>query len=149
MSFDTSMVAAMLNMRLLTFVRQHDLGWLAQSDGGLQIFPDAPSKVRFADGVFIAKARAPRRPIDGHLRVVPDLVIEVVSPNDNAEDVETKISEYLGAGVKLIWVVYPETRSVHVVRPSGVGSRLTHADTLSGEDVVSGFELPIAEIFDF
>jgi Uma2 family endonuclease len=148
-SYDTSVIGLMLNARLALFVLARRLGWVAQSDAGLQIFPGAPSKVRFADGSFLALSKMPRRPDQGHLRIAPDLVIEVVSPGDIASNVETKVAEYLAAGVTLIWVVYPETKTVHVVRPEGNDTRLTTADTLSGEDVVPGFQMPVAEIFDF
>lgn len=149
MSFETSMIALIINARLVAHVLAHKLGWVAQSDGGLQIFADAPSKVRFADGAFISRERALQRPGDGHLRVAPDLVLEVVSPNDIAGEVDIKVAEYLDAGVRLIWVVYPETKAVHIFRPGGQDSRVAVGGTLSGEDVVPGFELPVAEIFDF
>lgn len=148
-SFETSMIALIINGRLMAHVVANKLGWVAQSDGGLQIFDDAPMKVRFADGAFVSRARSPHRPGDGHLRVAPDLVIEVVSPIDVAAEIDVKVAEYLNAGVRLIWVVYPETRAVNVFRPGGQDSRLTESETLSGEDVVPGFELPVAEIFDF
>ncbi len=147
--FDTSMIALIVNGRLMAHVVANKLGWVAQSDGGLQIFNDAPMKVRFADGAFVSRARSPHRPGDGHLRVAPDLVIEVVSPNDVASEIDVKAAEYLNAGVRLIWVVYPETRAVNIFRPGGQDSRLTEGETLSGEDIVPGFELPVAEIFDF
>ena len=147
--FDTSMIALIVNGRLMAHVVANKLGWVAQSDGGLQIFNDAPMEVRFADGAFVSRARSPHRPGDGHLRVAPDLVIEVVSPNDVASEIDVKVAEYLNAGVRLIWVVYPETRAVNIFRPGGQDSRLTEGETLSGEDIVPGFELPVAEIFDF
>ena len=149
MSIESSMVAAIINGRLIAYVLARKLGWFFQSDGGLQIFKDAPAKVRFADGAFISRSRMPQRPGDGHLRTAPDLVIEVVSPTDEASDIDQKVAEYFEAGMRLVWVVYPRTRSVMVCRPTGNESRLAGGDTLSGEDVVAGFELPVAEIFDF
>jgi Uma2 family endonuclease len=72
-----------------------------------------------------------------------------VSPNDTAEEVDEKNEEYLRAGVLRVWVVYPATRSVTVIRPGGNETRLTSADMLSGEDVLPGFEVPVADLFDF
>ncbi|MGE3073258.1 MAG: Uma2 family endonuclease [Dehalococcoidia bacterium] len=149
MRFESSMIALVINARLVAHVLANRLGWVAQSDGGLQIFANSPTKVRFADGAFISRARAPQRPGDGHLRIAPDLVLEVVSPNDVAGEVDVKVAEYLEAGVRLIWVVYPETKAVHIFRPGGQDSRVTAGGTLSGEDVVPGFELPVSDIFDF
>ena len=148
-SSESSMVALILNARLIAFVLANKLGWMVQADGGLQIFPDTPGKVRFGDGAFISKRRMPERPGAGHLRAAPELVVEVVSPNDTAEEVDEKNEEYLRAGVLRVWVVYPATRSVTVIRPGGNETRLTSADMLSGEDVLPGFEVPVADLFDF
>ena len=149
-SYESSFIGALVNARLMLFVIANKLGWVVQADCGLQIYADDPAKVRFADGAFVSRNRPDASPPGrGHLRAAPDLVLEVVSPNDNAEEVETKLAEYLAAGVRRVWVVYPEARAVHVFRPGGNDSRFTTTDTLSGEDVVPGFELPVAEIFDF
>jgi Uma2 family endonuclease len=148
-SYDTSVIGLVLNARLAMYVLAHKLGWVAQSDAGLQIFDRSPRKVRFADGSFLSITRMPNRPPRGHLRIAPDLTIEIVSPHDEAAEVEQKVAEYFDAGVRLVWVVYPATRSVMVYRPGGKETRLSDSDLLTGEDVVPGFEMPVAEIFDF
>jgi len=71
----------------------------------------------------------------------------VVSPNDLAWEVDLKVTEYLQAGVPLLWVFYPDTRTVSVYRASGKTARLSAEDTLSGEDVLPGFTCPVAEVF--
>lgn len=149
MSIGSSIIATVINARLTLYVLSHRLGWVFQADGGLQIFPGSPTKVRFGDGAFISRARSPQRPDTGHLRVAPELVLEVVSPNDEAADVNEKVREYLAAGVLLVWVVYPESRSIDVYRPSANNTQLSEGDELSGEDVVPGFSMPVREIFDF
>jgi Uma2 family endonuclease len=78
---------------------------------------------------------------------VPDLLIEVVSPNDLAWEVEAKVTEYLRAGVPLLWVFYPDTCTVWVYRASGQVTHLSVEDTLSGEEVLPGFTCPVAEVF--
>lgn len=148
-SIESSMIAAIINGRLIAFVLANRLGWVFQADGGLQIFTSTPERVRFGDGAFISRRRMPERPGHGHLKVAPELVIEVISPNDEAADVNAKVREYLAAGVLLIWVVYPESRSIDIYRASANNSQLSDQDTLTGEDVVPGFELPVSEIFDF
>jgi Uma2 family endonuclease len=148
-SHESSVVALMLSARLALYVLAHRLGWVATTDCGLQIFEDDPSKVRFADGSFISTGRLHHRPADGHLRVAPDLVLEVVSPNDIAADVNRKVREYLAAGVRVVWVVYPETQSVDIYRPDRSDTHLDADGTLSGEDVVPGFSVALAELFDF
>jgi Uma2 family endonuclease len=113
-----------------------------------QIFPDAPNQVRFPDGSFIRRGRLPHDvPPHGHVRIVPDLLIEVMSPNDLAWEVEVKVTEYLRDGVQLLWVFYPDTCTVWVYRASGQVMHLSVADTLSGEEVLPGFTCPVAEVF--
>jgi Uma2 family endonuclease len=83
----------------------------------------------------------------GHCRVAPDLVIEAVSPNDTAYEVEDKIAQWLGAGVRLVWVIYPETQRVQVHRADGTVTKLQSAEQLSGEDVIPGFQCQVAAVF--
>jgi Uma2 family endonuclease len=130
------------------FVDENQLGLMNGSQGSYRIFPGDPNKVRIPDGSFTRKDRL-RSPDgeEGHSRIAPDLVIEVISPNDTGEAIEEKINDYFAAGVPLIWVAYPESRVVQVHRKGGSGTRLTTADTLSGEDILPGFALPIAQLF--
>jgi Uma2 family endonuclease len=125
-----------------------NLGDVFGSDCGYQIFPDDPKRVRFPDASFIARGRLPNNAVpEGHVRIRPDLVVEVVSPNDTAEEVDQKVDEYLQVGVRLVWVVYPSTRSVMVFRADGSVARLRSGDELSGEAVVTDFRCPVARLF--
>jgi Uma2 family endonuclease len=83
----------------------------------------------------------------GHVRVAPDLAIEVVSPNDLFYDVRQKVGEYLNAGVRLVWILNPDKGEVDVYRVDGTYQLLKNGDSLDGEDVVPGFVVPLAEIF--
>ncbi len=147
-SIESSIIAAAVNARLALCVLAQRLGWVFQADGGLQIFAGNPGKVRFGDGAFISRGRSPERPGHGHLRVAPELVIKVISPNDEAADVNAKVREYLGAGVLLVWVIYPDSRSIDVYRASAHNSQLAEGDELSGEDVVPGFSMPVRDVFE-
>ena len=83
----------------------------------------------------------------GWLEVAPDLAVEVVSPNDSSSDVTDKVGAYLNAGVRLVWVVYPRKRQVHVHQPGG-DVRIVFGDgALDGEQVLPGFRLPLAELW--
>lgn len=62
MSIESSMIAAIINGRLVAHVLANKLGWLFQSDGGLQIFGDSPNKVRFGDGAYVSRRRLPNHP---------------------------------------------------------------------------------------
>ena len=74
--------------------------------------------------------------------------MEVVSPNDRFVDVEDKAHDYIRAGVDLVWVVVPSTRSVHVWRKDGSRSVLQAGETLSGEGVISGLSIPVVDLFE-
>ena len=71
----------------------------------------------------------------------------MVSPNETYEEVEAKVAEYRSAGVKLIWVISPKSRTVVIRRLDGTCAELNEAGTLSGEDVLPGFACPVAELF--
>jgi Uma2 family endonuclease len=79
--------------------------------------------------------------------IVPDLCIEVTSPNDHYADVEAKTLRYLEDGVRLVWVLNPPTRSVMVYRSNGEIERLSGDATLSGEAFVQGMTVAVNALF--
>lgn len=141
-------VATLLARLLDTHVAAHRLGWVFTEKCGYQCFPHEPRRVRFPDVSFVARGRLPSDQIpDGHMTVAPDLEVEVVSPNDLAYDLEERVSDYLAAGVRLLWIIYPTTRSVWVLHGDDMAARLTETQELSGEVVVPGFTCPIRTLF--
>jgi Uma2 family endonuclease len=130
------------------FVRQHRLGVLFAAETGFKLFRD-PDTVRAPDVAFVAQARIPADgvPKTGYWEIAPDLVAEVVSPNDSWAEVQDKVSDYLAAGVRLVWVVEPSTQTVTAYRSFKQAQIVTVAETLDGEDVVPGFSLPLAQLF--
>jgi Uma2 family endonuclease len=144
----TSVVAVKLARRLDVFCEPLGLGWVLGPDAGFPCFPDAPNKVRRPDVSFVRRERLGIRQLaEGFVRVAPDLAVEVVSPRDLAYEVEEKIEEYLAAGVRLVWVVNPQARSVRIHRLDGSVSVIHAADALSGEDVIAGFACRVGELF--
>lgn len=121
------------------------LGWALPADCGYQCFEGDPTRVRRPDASFIVLGRLPdERVPSGHVRITPDLAVEVVSPNDLFSEVQEKVVEYLDAGVRLVWLVDPRTRSVYVYYASAV-SRVQEEDELTGEDVLPGFRCRVNE----
>jgi len=148
MSVLSSWVGGRLHRFLDTFVEEHDLGWAWPADLGYVCFPNAPKKVRKADVSFIRKERLPEGlTSEGYECLPPDLAVEVISPNETYYEVEAKVIEYLAAGVSLIWIIDPESRTVRIHRADGSASWLREPDELSGEDVVPGFPCPVSAIF--
>lgn len=101
-----------------------------------------------ADAAFIRRGRLPGEKLhEGFVRIAPDLAVEVVSPNDLFDEVESNALQYLDAGVRLVWVVNPRTRSVQVYRADRTVTRLREQDEITGEDVLPGFRCMVGEFF--
>jgi Uma2 family endonuclease len=149
MGQESDAVAAELLFLIKSHIRERDLGLVNGAQGSYQCFPKDPGKVRIPDVSFTRKERVPPSgPAKGHSRVRPDLVVEVVSPNDTYDDLNGKIEDFLAAGVPLIWVPDPATKTVQIHRADGTGLRLRAGDTLDGEDVLPGFRVEVAKLFE-
>jgi Uma2 family endonuclease len=141
-------VSGLLLTALNVFIRPKKLGRAYPSQTGYQCFPNDPKLVRIPVTSFIAAGRleGDRSP-EGYIKIAPDLAVEVVSPNDEYEEVETKVAQYRSAGVKLIWVVSPKSKTVIVRRLDGTCAEVGAAGELSGEDVLPGFTVAVADLF--
>lgn len=88
---------------------------------------------------------------DGFPPLAPDFVIELVSPSDiknqRYEDLQAKMQEYLDNGVRLGWLIEPSAKTVEIYRPGKPVEILNNPQTLSGENILSGFILDLSEIF--
>ena len=79
--------------------------------------------------------------------IVPELCVEVIRPLSLAVDIEDRLEEYFEAGVKQVWVVYPRNALVKVYRTLRKHTLLGLEDTLTGGELLPGFELPLKELF--
>jgi Uma2 family endonuclease len=152
MGLESSEIAGRIFFLIMLFLRTNRIGRLFPPDATYQCFSAAPNQVRKPDVSFIRLERLPgNRLPEGHCPITPDLVVEVVSPNDLFYEVEEKVEQYLAAGVPLVWVVHPRNRTVQVRRqrtaPQGPVSQLSEGDTISGENVLPGFTCEIREFF--
>jgi Uma2 family endonuclease len=149
MSVYATWVASLLANELAFFARVHPIG--RAFAGMLFRLPLNGSRNRRPDVAFVTFERWPKdRPIpatDNAWDVVPDLAIEVVSPNDLADEIMEKITEYFQAGVLLVWIVYPQQRLVHVYESPVRIRGFSHADELDGGSVLPEFRLPLANLF--
>ena len=141
-------IAMRMGGELDRHVRRHRLGQVGGSDGGVLIQRN-PDTVREPDVYFVSAELLPLDDdSDGYLEVVPELVVEIVSPSDRQEAVNDKTLMWLGLGVLMVVEVYPAERAVMVHRPGAPSVTLTGEDVLDGGDVLPGFSLPLSEIFD-
>jgi Uma2 family endonuclease len=147
MGSESSWVGGRLTLLLGKFCQEMGLGWVFPADNGYQCFPDDPNLVRRPDASFVRYGRYPGGVLPkGWSKIVPDLAVEVVSPNDTAYELEEKLEDYRKAGVPLVWVVNPNSRIVWVIRSDGSASHLDQDDELSGENVIPGFRCDVREI---
>ena len=86
-------------------------------------------------------------PAVGDIAVAPALCVEVTSPNDVISDLDVKIGEYFRAGVDLVWIVNPQTRTVRTEQPDGTAHVYRDDDTLTGGPVLPKLSLPLAKLF--
>jgi Uma2 family endonuclease len=144
-------IGVRLIVALGSFVRQQKLGVVCGSSAGYWMKPEGSEPRNFLspDVSFIAKERlggakrAPKKFFDG----APDLVVEILSPSDTVERLHDKIVDYFENGTRLLWVVNPEEQFVLVYHSPQPDQLLRGGDVLSGEQVIPGFTLPVAELF--
>ena len=148
MSSLSSYIGGTVYFLLRGHVTAQRLGWVFPADNGYQCFPESPQTLRRPDVSFVRIERLNAEDIrDGWLRVVPDLVVEVVATHDLAYELEAKIDQYLRVGVPLIWVVIPPTRTVRIVRGDGSSALVRAGEELTGETIVPGFRCVVADLF--
>jgi len=145
------LVASNLYDRLSPFVRERRLGRCFTDGTGFHLpIPDATQDtVRGPDVSFVRAERLPPNGLGAEwLRLAPDLVAEVLSKSDTASELEEKVADYLSAGTRLLWAIDPDKRRVAVHSPAAPTRWLHERDTLDGDDVVPGFTMPVAELFE-
>ncbi|MEO1289628.1 MAG: Uma2 family endonuclease [Chloroflexota bacterium] len=149
-----SKISKRLYDRLLFHLVDNDLGEVFfESAFIIEDVSDWVSGSRIPDVMFYEKSR-----FDAHDKdnpdddgkpfiLVPDLVVEVISPSDKYSDVTTKVDAYLKDGVKLIWIVDPQRKTIAVYEGSDSPRTLRVDDTLTGANILPDFETAVKEIF--
>ncbi len=137
-----------LGGELRNFIRPRKLGRLFGSDTGIRLERD-PDMVREPDIAFISTNKIPLETrVRGFYEAVPDLVVEVASPGDSRAKLNDRALMWLHYGVRLVWVVHPDDRTIDVHREGQKVVVLGEADNLDGLEVLSGFTCPVSGIFD-
>jgi Uma2 family endonuclease len=138
-----SFIQMFLGVLLFQFLNQTKLG-----RAGMEwrcIFGPPGHERAFVPGlIYVARERLTR---DRHHRAAPDLAIEILSPDQSASRFADKIQFYLLYGVRLVWAVDPEARTITVFAPGREARTLATGDTLDGEDVLPGFTVAVDDIF--
>jgi Uma2 family endonuclease len=136
-----------LTLPLGQHVKENRLGRVYAAETGFKL-KSSPDTVRAPDIAFITKQRVNDvGETKGYWPGAPDLAVEVLSPDDSVSEVEQKVSEWLDAGSKQVWVVSPKMQTVTVYRSTTDIEVLAGTDTLNGGEILPGFQILIAEIF--
>ena len=148
-NFLHSIVGSRINLYLRAFAMEHDLGEVSTESG--HYFRFNRFTLLGPDIAFVSNDRLPRDLPESFADFMPDLAVEVLSPSNTPAEMNRKTDIYLRSEVRLVWIVNPREKSVEVFR-LGADDRiesetLTENESLSGEDVLPGFTLPIANLF--
>lgn len=112
---------------------------------------DDPGRLRRPDAAFATFERWPMdHPVSfqgNPANFVPDLVVEVISPSDNGDDVVSKLNEYLRAGVRMVWLIWPNEQQLYSYTAPKAVRIFSAEDVLDGGDVLPGFQVPMASLF--
>ncbi|MEK7328580.1 MAG: Uma2 family endonuclease [Chloroflexota bacterium] len=136
------------HLLIAAFVKENQLGKVRVGESGVYVRRN-PDTVRGMDVAFISNERwAQRKSTEGYLEIAPDLVVEVLSPDDRWGSVTRKLQDYFSIGVRLVWVADPQTRKVYVCQSLNDIHELAEADTLTGGEVLPGFSVPVASLFE-
>lgn len=140
-------IATRLARLLGNYVEEHQLGWVFTSEAGFRLDSARPNNVRKPDVSFVRFGRLPdEQPAEAYEYLAPDLAVEVTSPGDTVHELEEKLTEYLGAGVREVWVINSELKTAKVYRPDGSILPVPENGVLDGGSVVPGFRCPLPEL---
>jgi Uma2 family endonuclease len=143
---DSGFRNASLTSQLWNWNHRTSLGTVFDSSSGFTLPNTA---IRGPDASWMTTARWEALSRDERRRfshICPDFVVELRSPSDDLSELERKMEEYLAQGVRLGWLIDPETGTVAIYRPDRPVERLSKPATLSGEDVLPGFVLDLKGI---
>ena len=136
-----------LVVELGVFVKARQLGTIFASDSGVRL-ERRPDTVREPDIAFTSVEKLPLDAWNtGYSEVVPDVVIEVASPRDSRRGLNDKAHMWLSHGVRLVWVVQPDTRTIDVYQLNQAVTTLGDQDALDGLDALPGFACDVSAVF--
>jgi Uma2 family endonuclease len=141
-----SVLAAFIGHMLREFADKHDLGVVFGADGPTRL---RVGLVRIPDTGFVSWERFPNEevPDDPISTVIPDLAVEVISKSNTREEMERKLRNYFDAGVRLVWYIYPKTRTALAYTSPKRKKEIGLDGALDGGKVLPGFSLPLEDVF--
>lgn len=145
-SFLHGEIESEITFRLGSYAQESGRGLVAGGGVGIIIRCD-PDTVRAADVLFISHDRLGQPPVASYLQVGPELVVEILSPDDRWSEVMEKLGEYFEAGVQRVWVADPRLRKVFAYRSVAEVETFADGEILRDEELLPGFGVAVAELF--
>ena len=139
-------IESRLSTLLSLWAERTKRGSVLTGEVGIYIRRD-PDTVRAADVLFISSERLGRQGASGYLDVPPELVVEILSPEDRWRDVQAKLDDYFSVGVDRVWIVDPKARRVSVYFSPSQSQPFEAGQTLTDDELLPGFSLSVSEIF--
>jgi Uma2 family endonuclease len=131
---------------LTDYVNRRGSGHLLTNDAGI-VVSRGPDTLRGADVMMFLRPAVASDFDAPYVEDVPDLIVEVVSPSDTSKRINRRINQYMTRGVRLVWVIDPDERTVTVCRPNEFPKVLDETDDLSGNGVLPDFSCPVRNLF--
>jgi len=132
-----------------TFAKQHQLGTAFAAETGFIVRTPYGESVLAPDAAFIRREHLPQGEFPPEFcPLIPDLVVEVVSPSDSYAEMRQKVDERLAGGVLVVWVVDPQRRAVEVWQQGEAPQKLGEQDIFSGDPILPGFQLLVGALFE-
>jgi Uma2 family endonuclease len=139
-------IEADVSAALKAYARGIGKGRIMAGEVGIYVRCD-PDTVRAADVLFISNERYARRESASYLDVAPELVVEILSPDDLWSEVMEKLSDYFVAGVDAVWVINPRRKEVFSYRSLTEVQRFGEGQILTDEEILPGFVVSVSELF--
>ncbi len=146
MGWRESLLAMVIGRWLGNFLESHPLGVVTGPDGMTRLFGQT---VRAADVAFVSWQRLPggQLPVEPIPNLVPDFVVEVLSVSNTRSEMARKRREYFQAGVRLVWMVDPDARSVAIFSDPESFRVANDEQTIDGGDVLPGWQVVLGKLF--
>jgi Uma2 family endonuclease len=126
-------------------VKKHKLGKVLIGETGFRLRDDT---VRAPDVAFVRRERVAAVRSHGFGKGAPDLAVEIFSPSDSVRQLMRKVKQYFAAGCHTVWIVYPEEREANALEASGADRLLKGDDLLEAPELLPGFSVRVADLFE-
>jgi Uma2 family endonuclease len=143
MGFRESAIAMVIGRWIGNYLQGRNLGIVGGEAGMLKILGD---QVRIPDVSFIRWDRLPQGQ-DPIPAVSPDLAVEVLSLSNTEQEMQIKLGEYFAGGARLAWLIDPAARTARIYRAPDQVALVDEAGSLTGGDVLPGFQLKLRDLF--